>query len=44
VNINQIARRLNQGESLDDEVAVTLKQIRLTAQAMLDQARSGGQK
>jgi Bacterial mobilisation protein (MobC) len=42
VNINQIARRLNQGESIDDEVAVTLKQIRMAAQAMLDQARNGG--
>jgi hypothetical protein len=44
VNINQIARRLNQGESIDDEVAVTLKQIRMAALAMLDQARNGGQK
>jgi Bacterial mobilisation protein (MobC) len=44
VNINQIARRLNQGESLDDEVALTLKQIRTAAQALLDQARNGGQK
>ncbi len=44
VNINQIARRLNQGEILDDEVVITLKQIRMAAQAMLNQARNGGQK
>jgi hypothetical protein len=31
-------------ESLDDEVAVTFKQIRIATKAMLDQARNGGPK
>lgn len=44
VNINQIARHLNEGKNLDDEVARTLKQIRKTAQALLDQASQGGHK
>lgn len=42
VNINQIARHLNEGKNLDDEVALTLQQIRKTAQALLDQASKGG--
>lgn len=44
VNINQIARHLNEGRNLDDDVALTLQHIRAAAQALLDQASQGGHK
>lgn len=42
VNVNQIARHLNQGSPLDDEVRLVLNQIQEVAHALVEQAKMGG--
>ena len=42
VNVNQIARHLNQGTPLDEEVTLVLAQIQEVAQELLEQAKMGG--
>lgn len=42
VNVNQIARHLNQGSPLDEEVTLVLAQIQEVAQELLEQAKMGG--
>ena len=44
VNVNQIARHLNQGSPLDDEVRLVLAQIQEVAHELLAQAKTGGAK
>ena len=44
VNVNQIARHLNQGSPLDDEVRLVLAQIQEVAHELLAQAKTGGEK
>ena len=42
VNINQIARHLNQGIPADEEIRLVLMQIQEHAQALVDQAKARG--
>lgn len=42
VNVNQIARHLNQGSPLDDEVRLVLNQIQEVAHELVEQAKMGG--
>lgn len=43
-NINQIARHLNQGSPVNDEVQLVLMQIEEHAQELVHQAKNGGAK
>jgi Bacterial mobilisation protein (MobC) len=42
VNVNQIARHLNQGAPMDEEVRLVLNQIQEVAHELLKQAKMGG--
>ena len=44
VNINQIARHLNQGTPVDEEIKLVLMVIQEHAQELLEQAKHGGAK